>query len=227
MPKLDANMQTEISGLFYAASAHIDGGFKDTAAAGHIAGRAASVYAASNGRTSVVWDEVNEILNHTYELLERDQGDGIRATQVLRNIQIAFGEGLGTLRDEAGMQAALDEFKRIKNEDIPKMYVSNKTKQFNVEWRNALEVEYMIDVAIAIAMSSLERKETRAFPARTDYIEADHQNYLKKIIISKNGDDFTLDAEATEMSIIDAETYPMAMPPLVNLNSYELFRNSK
>ncbi|MDR0350850.1 MAG: FAD-binding protein, partial [Coriobacteriales bacterium] len=227
IPKLDTTMQTQVPGLYYAASAHVDGGIKESLAAGHIAGVNAARRAASVAQAGVIKEDVDRILDHIYDLLEREPADGISAAKVMRSIQIAFGEGLGIMRDEAGMTAALEEFKRIRAEDLPRMRVGNKTRSFNLGWRHAIEAEYMLDVAIAVAMASLERKETRAFPVRTDYLETDVENYNKQFIVTKEGDEFALSEEATEMSIMDAQTYWASFPRPLNLNSYEEYRKSK
>ena len=63
--------------------------------------------------------------------------------------------------------------------------VHNKNRIFNTDLVFALELGYMLDVAETIAVSALERKESRGAQARTDYPERDDANWLKHIVAKK------------------------------------------
>jgi succinate dehydrogenase / fumarate reductase flavoprotein subunit len=225
-PKLDTRMQTQISGLFRAAGVHLSAGIHDCLAVGHIAGISAAEDAAGKDYVRIDWQQVNDIVTHTYELLEREPSDGIRAREVMRKIQLATGEGLDTIRDEAGMTATLEELRRIRREDIPRMCVLEHTRQYNTEWKNAIEVEFAIDTITAVATAALERKETRFFPPRSDYQDYNNDEYMGRIVVTKNGDEFTTEFEEADFSYLDKETVSQICAD-VTLNSYEKFRNGE
>lgn len=218
-PKVDTSMQTAIPGLYFAGYPVVTCGVEGCAASGQIAGESAAQRAAENERVAPDWEQVNDVIEHAFELLEREPDDGMSATQVMREIQVAYGEGLGLLRDEEGIQNALDEFTRIKEEDIPRMYVPNKSKVMNLEWRRAFEAENMVNVAIAVAMASLERRESRFMHIRTDYPAINNDEYMKRFMVSMDGDEFSIAAEDVDMSMLDAETVA-SMVPSTNINSY-------
>lgn len=218
-PKVDATMQTSVPGLYFAGYPVVSGGVEGCAASGQIAGENAALRTASADRAPVDWNQVNEAIDHAFDLLERDPEGGIPAFQVMRSIQVAYGEGLGLLRDEAGIQKTLEELKRIQKEDIPKMRVPSKSKTLNLEWRRALETEHMLHSAIGVAMASLERRESRYMHVRTDYPEINNDDYLKRFMVSMDGEEFSIAEENVDMSIVDAATVA-SLVPSTNINSY-------
>jgi succinate dehydrogenase / fumarate reductase flavoprotein subunit len=60
---------------------------------------------------------------------------------------------------------------------------------FNQDVIGAIELGYMLDVAEAIVVASIERKESRGAQFRTDFPERNDQEWLKHIDISVNGSD--------------------------------------
>lgn len=219
-PKVDTTMQTSIPGLYFAGYPLVSAGVEGCAASGQIAGENASARAASTERKAVNWNQVDAALDHAFELLEREVDDGIPAFRVMRNIQLAYQDGLGLIRDEASIQGALDELKRIQSEDLPRMIVPSKSRVFNLEWRHALETEHMLNSAIAVAMASLERRESRYMHVRSDYPEINNDEYLKRFVVSMDGTTFNIEEEEVDMSLVDAETIA-ALVPSTNINSYK------
>ena len=63
--------------------------------------------------------------------------------------------------------------------------VHNKGKVFNTDLIFALELGFMLDCAEAIAVSALERKESRGAQFRIDYPSRDDENWLKHIVVSQ------------------------------------------
>lgn len=218
-PQLTEDMQTSIPGLFFAGYATMSTDVTGCMASGSIAGRSGALRATTTDFAAIDWSQVNEVVDHTYGLLESEPKDGITATQIMHSINYAYRDGLDMLREEKGIQAALEELKRIQKEDLPKMCVPNKTRVFNLEWRHALEAEHMLDCAIGIAMATLERRESRFHHVRTDYPALDNANYLKCFMISKEGDEFRLTPRDVDMSIVDAATMDFLVAN-TNINSY-------
>lgn len=225
-PQVDTTLQTQIPGLFYAGTVKISSGIEGAIATGQIAAQNAALRAATTERPAVDWAQVDEVVAHTYDLLERNVEGGLKPFEVMRKIQLAYQDGLNLIRNEEGIQAALDEFRRIKAEDVPAMTIPNKTRVFNLEWRHALEVENMVNCAIGAAMAALERRESRYMHVRTDYPARDNENFLKRFMVGMEGDEFTMEAVVPDMSIIsDPATLDMLLPG-TNINSIENWRNA-
>jgi len=117
------------------------------------------------------------------DFLDRPQnGDRIAS------VRLAMGESmnrnLAVYRNEEGMKETLSELKDIEKryETVP---VDNKGKLFNTDLIFALELGFMLDCATPIAMSALDRKDSRGAQARTDYPDRDDENWMKHLVIKK------------------------------------------
>ena len=231
-PQVTTSMETSMPGLFFAGYASMSCDVTGILASGSLAGYGAAGRAATVNRPFLNVDQVNAILDHTYDLLERQPEDGITAIQVQHEIQKAYGAGLDMLRSEESITAALDEFKRIKTEDLPRMYVPSKSKVMNNEWRHAIEAENMLTIACAAGIAALERRESRFHHVRTDYPAWDNsEDNLKMIMVSmdENGE-LTATRRKVDNSFTEAMaqsygiTQQMAMNMLLsstNINSRE------
>lgn len=189
-PKVDyETFETEIPGIYSGLPSV--GSFPSLFCwgAGHIAGTAAAKAAAQMELPSYDEDEVQAILAKSYSLLDKEfNDDSIRPVDIIRNIQGQFAKNLLWIKNEEGIQGAIDEFLRIRKEDLPRMAVPCKTKVMNREWRNAMEVESMLAMSLGAAYASLERKETRPMHYRTDYPKLDNENYFAHLWVSIDKD---------------------------------------
>ena len=173
--------QTEIPGLFYAGSATFvwtGSAIVSSMGGGWIAGKAAADLAGSNQRAQVRPDQVDAIFDEAYAPLERQQEGSVRARSLMRNVQTGFWDGMYFLRDEQGIQGTIDELTRLREEELPRMATMDKSPQFNLEWKNALEARNMIEVGIGAAQAALIRKESRGAHCRTDYPKVDNASYM-------------------------------------------------
>jgi fumarate reductase flavoprotein subunit len=67
--------------------------------------------------------------------------------------------------------------------------LKDKSKVFNTELTQTLELSAMLDVAQAVAVSALERKESRGSHQRLDYTERDDTTYLRHSMAHHRGED--------------------------------------
>ena len=87
-------------------------------------------------------------------------------------------EDVGVYRTEQGMQAAIDKLRALK-ERYKQVRVIDTGRIFNTELLNAWELGNLLDVAEVVAVSALNRKESRGGHSREDYPKRDDQNWLK------------------------------------------------
>lgn len=201
--------ETEIPGLFHAGSASFvwnGGAMMSSVGGGLLAGAEAGRRAVAAERTPVDTDQINSIFAEAYGLLLNEPEDAIRARNLMRNVQNSFWDGMYFLRDEEGIQATINELTRIQNEDLPRMNVPDKTPQFNIEWRNALEARNMITVGIGAAQAALIRRECRGAHCRTDYPTVDNANYMANTKVQLSGG-----AWSAEMVPVDDPIVPLEM----------------
>lgn len=211
-----AEAETEIPGLYYAATAQggwTGVGFFYAFGTGFLAGESAAAKAkAADKAPAVDWEAVNAALSEAYGLLEAEPADPIRSTVIFRSIQEAYWMGLGPARDEEGILASIAELKRIETEDLPKMQVPSKSKQYNSDWHRALEVKNMLMCAQATAEAALIRKECRGPHVRTDYPAQDNDNFLVSTKVSYADGAWSSSLEALDDSIIPMDTLKGLVP---------------
>ncbi len=110
-------------------------------------------------------------------LLKRETGSeslsGIR-----REMQQIMERDVGIFRDEKGLTDACAKLATLRQR-FANVSVADKDRVFNTDLTQALELDFMLDVAQAIAWSALNRRESRGAHSRTDYANRDDANYLK------------------------------------------------
>ena len=87
-------------------------------------------------------------------------------------------EGAGIYRNEGEMQKTCDTLRRLR-ERFGEIAIEDRGDIFNTEVTAALELDFMLDVAEAVAHSALNRKESRGSHTRTDFPKRDDEKFLK------------------------------------------------
>lgn len=88
---------------------------------------------------------------------------------------------VGIFREANDITKAMEEI-AILRERYRKVGVSSTTLHMNYELMNAIELEYMFDVAYSITRGALLREESRGAHFRTDFPKRDDENWLKHSI---------------------------------------------
>jgi succinate dehydrogenase / fumarate reductase flavoprotein subunit len=117
------------------------------------------------------------------DLLDRPQ-NGDRIAAVRLGMGDSMNRNLAVYRNEEGMKETLVDLVDLEKrfETVP---VENKGKVFNTDLVFALELGFMLNCATPIAMSALDRKDSRGAQARTDYPDRDDENWMKHLVIKK------------------------------------------
>ena len=87
----------------------------------------------------------------------------------------------GIYRSGKSLKETCDKIKELKDRFV-NIDLEDKSLNFNTELTSALELEFMLDVAEAIAYSALKRTESRGSHQRSDFPERDDENFLKHSI---------------------------------------------
>ena len=111
------------------------------------------------------------------QFLRKDGGKEKIAT-IRQEMQKAMEEGAGIYRDEQNMQKACNTL-RVLRERFKDIIIEDRGTTFNTEVMNALELDFMLDVAETVANSALKRKESRGSHTRTDFPKRDDENFLR------------------------------------------------
>ena len=84
---------------------------------------------------------------------------------------------VSVFRTEEGLQEALAGLRGLK-ERYRRIHLTDKGRRFNRELFDVLELGYMLDLAEAITVGALFRKESRGAHSREDYPQRDDANFL-------------------------------------------------
>ena len=175
--KINHKCETNVKGLFacgetaggvHGANRLAGNALAETLVFGEIAGKSAADFALSNS-----FDHV-DIKCFTDSLPQL--GENSSEKDLIKEIREIMWVYLGIIRDEKGIKAAIKQFSEIKN----KFEKINSTQNY-LEY---FKLRNIIFVAQAVALSALERKESRGAHYRSDYPKED-KNWKKAIIIKK------------------------------------------
>lgn len=108
----------------------------------------------------------------------RKQGGAERVATLRQEMTKSMESGAGIYRTEESVRKTCATIARLK-ERFLNVHLDDRSVSFNTELISALELEFMLDVAQALANSALRRTESRGSHQRTDYPARDDKNFLK------------------------------------------------
>lgn len=120
---------------------------------------------------------------------------GNKETKNLRlPLKEVMWEHVGIIRNEKRIERALDKINELIS-FIPELYVNDRAGLVK-----RLELENMLLVSEMACRAALLRKESRGAHYRDEYPEEDNDNWLKNIVIRKDGCDMKLEVMPIEAS---------------------------
>src|SRR3954454_12545335 len=195
--KTDVDGHTNIHGLYAAgevACVSVQGGNRLGAISllhPLIFGRRSGVHAAEVARgvrqPEVSWSVVEDEERRIREVVDRPK-QGRRVSEIKAELGKVMDDYVAVFRDEAGLNEALETVRRLKEEEKT-VWVDDKGTVFNQDVLGALELHFMLENAEPIVLGALERKESRGAQFRTDYPERNDDEWLKHIVVTKEGDE--------------------------------------
>lgn len=127
-----------------------------------------------------------QAIDNVMQLFKRKGSEGI--TELRTELNNIMDSGAGIYRSEDSLQQAVEQLAVLKKR-YANVELVDKSNVYNTDLVQALELGSMIDVARAMALSALHRKESRGSHQRLDYPERDDENFLRHSLASYQGDD--------------------------------------
>lgn len=134
-----------------------------------------------------------------------DPGEGIPVRELRDEFRKVMEDHAGVFRTDEIMSEGVEKVKEIR-EKLKDVRLGDQSKIFNTARIEALELENLIDIGMAIVLSALERKESRGAHSRPDYTERDDENWMKHSVYFKEGD--RLDYKPVQTKPLSVETFP-------------------
>jgi succinate dehydrogenase / fumarate reductase flavoprotein subunit len=189
--------QTNLPGLFAAgeAAAGLHGAnrlggnsLSDLLVFGRRAGQAAAEHAQRVSPAAIDEPQVEEATREMLEAFERQDGDS--PYDVHRDLQETMQNYVGIFRNEEDLKKGLSELQKLK-ERAANVRVDG-SRLFNPGWHLARDLKSMLTVSQAVALSALERKESRGAHSRIDFPNYDEKWGKLNNIISREGEAMSL-----------------------------------
>ncbi|PWW81248.1 succinate dehydrogenase flavoprotein subunit [Prosthecochloris marina] len=109
----------------------------------------------------------------------RDGGEAI--TPIRAELQNVMMENVSVFRHEQGLSEAVEKITALQKR-AEAIRVFDQSEKFNTELLEAIELQHMVNYSKAVAVSALERRETRGAHSRDDYQSRDDASWLKHSI---------------------------------------------
>ncbi|HJZ80534.1 MAG TPA: FAD-binding protein [Pyrinomonadaceae bacterium] len=184
--------ETNVPGLFAAgeAAAGLHGAnrlggnsLSDLLVFGRRAGLAAAAQASHADASNIDASQVEEAVREVLDPFERNGGDS--PYDVHRDLQETMQNYVGIFRDEADLKLGLDALQTLKQRAATVRV--DGSRLFNPGWHLARDLKSMLTVSEAVALSALERKESRGAHSRIDYPNYDESWSKLNNLISLDG----------------------------------------
>jgi succinate dehydrogenase / fumarate reductase flavoprotein subunit len=183
--------QTELEGLYAAgecACVSVHGANRlggnalmETITFGKRAGRHAADWALSHTTVEVPVSAEADAARDLKTLLDRREGE--RPWSIRDELASTMHENFGVFRRQDQMARQSEIVARLR-ERYERVVVDDKGDVFNNDLTQALELEFLLELADCMVVSGVARKESRGAHARPyDYPERDDENYMRHTLV--------------------------------------------
>jgi succinate dehydrogenase / fumarate reductase flavoprotein subunit len=116
------------------------------------------------------------------ELLARDEGE--RPWSIRNELAETMHENFGVFRRENQMREQGELVEELR-ERYERVVVEDKGQVFNTDLTQALELDFLLELAACMVVAGLERKESRGAHARPhDYPDRDDENFMRHTVVT-------------------------------------------
>mgnify|MGYP001770634862 FL=1 len=159
---------------------------------GRIAGEEAAKYALEN-RSGAVEEYIRSIAEEEerriFYVLGRRETGGVPAAHVKSALQNAMMSGAGIFREAGSTAEAISELIKLMSM-LRNINVNDTSRIYNMELREVVELDGMLQAAYALLLSAYFRTESRGAHYRIDYPKRDDKHWLRHTLVYKYGDSF-------------------------------------
>jgi succinate dehydrogenase / fumarate reductase flavoprotein subunit len=158
----------------------------ETITYGKRAGRHAAEWALANTTVEVPPSTEADAERELKRLLDRSQGE--RPWKIRDELAQTMHENFGVFRREDQMERQGEIVGQLR-ERYERVVVEDKGQVFNSDLTQALELDFLLELADCMVVAGLARKESRGAHARPhDFPDRDDENYMKHTLVSLDTD---------------------------------------
>ena len=158
----------------------------ETITYGKRAGRHAAEWALANTTVDVPSSTEADAERELKRLLDRR--DGERPWKIRDALAQTMHENFGVFRRDDQMRQQGDVVASLRDR-YERVVIEDKGQVFNNDLTQALELEYLLELAKCMVVAGIARKESRGAHARPhDHPDRDDENYMKHTLVSLDGE---------------------------------------
>ena len=169
---------------------------------GQRAGLYAAEFAKEKGDTSLDKEEIDAAKREALAPFDRPVPDAGNAYQIQYELQEAMQDLVGIVRNGEDMERALVKIGELKEKAGKVGAVGNR--EYNPGWHTVLDLQNLLTVSEAVALSALERKESRGAQFRVDYPEKSEE-WGKYNVTVRRGPDGSMQIQRIPIPEMPAE----------------------
>jgi succinate dehydrogenase/fumarate reductase flavoprotein subunit len=149
------------------------------------AGQNAGEYAKESGIPELSVPVLRDLQGKAGQALERK--DGLKPAQIRRQVQEMAQKNLSPIRTQKELSAFLSFLEKTIQDEVPRLAPSSKSRVYNKEWVDTIELGNMLHLLKCATISALHRTESRGVHFREDFPHTDNENWFKENIIRCEG----------------------------------------
>jgi len=133
------------------------------------------------------------------------KGEGISVRELRDTFRKTMEDHAGVFRTDEIMAEGATRVRNLR-EKLDDVRLADHSRVFNTARIEALELENLVDIGMAIVLSALERRESRGAHSRPDYPDRDDKNWLKHSLYFHEGD--RMDYKPVHTKPLTVESFP-------------------
>jgi succinate dehydrogenase / fumarate reductase flavoprotein subunit len=157
---------------------------------GKRAGEHAAIFSRENSAGGIDSSRVKEKIHNALAPLERGNSSNDENTEnpysIQRDLQALMQDKVGIVRNEAEMTQAIEEIAALKKRAERSGVHGNRL--YNPGWHTAMDLHNLLTFSEVIALSGLERKESRGAHSRTDFPDKEKTLSAVNTVVRKGSD---------------------------------------
>ncbi|RMG74219.1 MAG: succinate dehydrogenase flavoprotein subunit, partial [Nitrospirae bacterium] len=154
----------------------------DTVVFGRRAGKAIGKDLKGLSQGRIEHEEAERVIDEIERI--RNSRGGEQTGKIRKNLQAKMMEHCSVFRTRQHLETLIDDIKEIK-EAYRSVGIKDRSRGFNTELLEAIELGHLITLSEVIALSALNRTESRGAHYREDYPSRDDENWLKHTMVFK------------------------------------------
>ncbi len=135
-------------------------------------------------------DAAKPAIEEVERVLSADGGE--RVADIRDDLQCKMTDECGIFRSAEKLEKLLEELEELE-EHFSKIKIDDRSRKFNYDLLEAIELGHMLEFAELIVAGALKREESRGAHSRIDFPKRDDEKWLKHTLAWKKGDEITFD----------------------------------